>query len=136
MAATSLDDFICVPLPSDLHKALADRFPDSVSTVLENITWDFLERTEGDFLAPSADGIYWGSFFMPNGTLLRIKKSRSLDYEQAEIINEKIIWKEKEIASSSQFARKAKGNTSVNAWITIEVKRPQDRVWKLANEFR
>jgi len=137
MAAATLDDFICVPIPSELYQSLASRFPDGVSSVLESITWDFLERTEDDFIStPAEGGIRWGSISLPNGTQLRVKKSRSNDYGYAEVTGEKIIYLGKVISSPSQFARTVKDNTSVNAWINIEVKRPQDRGWKLADSFR
>ncbi len=136
MAVAILDDFVCIPLPSDLYQSLAGRFPDRVSTVLENITWDYLERTEKDFISTPTGGITWDSLSLPNGTQLRVKKSHSNDYGYCEITNEKIVYLGKVVRSPSQFARKVKNNTSVNAWINVEVKRPQDRDWKIANSFR
>ncbi len=136
MTIAILDDFVCIPLPSDLYQSLAARFPDRVSTVLENITWDYLERTEKDFIPTTSGSITWGSFSLPNGTQLRVKKSHSNDYGYGEITNEKVVYLGKVVGSPSQFARKVKNNTSVNAWINVEVKRPQDRDWKLANSFR
>ena len=136
MATTTLDDFVCVPLPSELYLSLAERSPDRISTILENITWDYLERTEKDFITTPTGGITWGGFSLPNGTQLRVKKSHSNDYGYGEIENEKIKYLGKIINSPSQFACKVKNNTSVNAWINIEIKRPRDRDWKLANSFR
>jgi len=136
MIANKLDDFVCVPLPAELYQSLAKRFPDRISTVLKNITWDFLERTEEDFAGYPEGGIMWGSLKLPNGTLLRVRKSYSNDYGIAEIKNNKIMYLDKEVRSPSQFARKVKNNTSVNAWLNIDIKRPQDRDWKPADDFR
>ena len=136
MTTTTLDDFVCIPLSSELYQALSKRYPDRVSAVLEDITWDFLERTEEDFVAPPSGGITWNRLQLPNGTQLRVKKSYSNDYGYGEIKNDKLMYLDKEVRSPSQFARKVKNNTSVNAWINIDIKRPQDRDWKPANNFR
>ena len=136
MATAILDDFVCIPIPSDLYQSLADRYPDRVTTVLENITWDFLERTEEDFVSPPSGGISWGSVPLPNGTELRVKKSHSNDYGYGEVKNNQIIYQGKAVSSPSRFARKVRNNTSVNAWIYVEIMRPHDRDWKLANTFR
>ena len=136
MTTTTLDDFVCIPLSSELYQSLSERFPDRISTVLEDITWDYLERTEENFVVPLGGGITWGSLKLPNGTQLRTKKSHSNDYGYGEIKNDKLMYLDKEVRSPSQFARKVKNNTSVNAWINIDIKRPQDRDWKPANNFR
>jgi hypothetical protein len=136
MATNTLDDFVCIPLSSELYQTLSKRFPDRISTVLENITWDYLERTEEDFVAPPIGGIIWNRLQLPNGTQLRVKKSHSNDYGYGEIKKDKLMYLDEEVGSPSQFARKVKNNTSVNAWLYIDVKRPQDRDWKPANDFR
>ena len=136
MAIATIDDFVCVPLPTELYLSLAERFPDRISTVLENISWDYLERTEDDFISTPVGGIAWGALTLPNGTQLRVKKSHSNEYGYGEVENEKIMYLGKMVGSPSQFSRKVKKNTSVNAWINIEIKRPIDRDWKLANTFR
>ena len=132
----TLDDFVSIPLSSELYQAFARRYPNAVSRTLENVAWDFLERTEDDFDLSPSGGILWGGLKLPNGTELRVKKSRSSDYGYAEIVSDKIIYAKKDIGSPSRFARKIKDNTSVNAWIHVEIKRPNDREWELADTFR
>lgn len=132
----SLDEFVCVPLSSELYQAFAKRYPNGVSGTLENVAWDFLERTEDDFEAPVSGGYMWNALKLPNGTELRVKKSRSLDYGYAEVIGEKLFHNGEVIDSPSRFARKVRGNTSVNAWIHVEIKRPNDRDWILADTLR
>ncbi len=136
MAAKTLDDFVCVPLSTELYQSLAKRFPDRISTVLEDVIWDFLERTEKDFATPAGGGITWGRLKLPNGTKLRVKKSYSNDYGYSEVETDKLIYLGKEVRSPSQFASMVKNNTSVNAWLYIDIKRPQDRDWKPVSDFR
>lgn len=136
MSSIMLNDVVCVPVSSELYQALAARYPDTIGSLLENISWDYLERTEDDFMVMPKSGYNWSGLSLPSGTHLRVKKSHSNDYGYAEITGEKIIYLGKDVRSPSQFARKVRNNTSVNAWINIEIKRPQDRDWKLANSFR
>ncbi len=63
------------------------------------------------------------------------KKSHSDSYGYAEISGDEILYMGNSIGSPSKFARKVKKNTNVNAWINLELKRPQDRTWKLANSL-
>ena len=135
MVTAALNDFVCIPIPADLYQSLAERYPDRVSTVLENITWDFLERTEEDFQSPAGGGIFWGGLPLPNGTRLRVKKSRSNEYGYGEVENDQIVHQGKPLRSPSQFACEVRNN-NVNAWFHVEIKRPHDRDWKLANTFR
>ncbi len=37
MAVVAIDGFVCVPSAPDLYQTIAGRYPDEVSTVLENI---------------------------------------------------------------------------------------------------
>jgi hypothetical protein len=115
---------------------LAGRYPDRVSSVLENIAWDFLERTEAELASSTSGGFAWGSLILPNGTELRVRKSHSFDYGYAEVKDHKIMYDGEAVRSPSQFASRVRRNTSVNAWDYVEIKRPHDRDWKLANSFR
>ena len=134
MITSNLDSFVCVPLPIKLYEELVKKYPDSVSTLICNLTENFLEDTKDGFIEES--GIYWDALYLPNGTELRVKKSRINDYGVAEIANEKIIYEGITVESISKFASKVRDNTSVNAWVTVEIKRPSDRSWQLANNFR
>ena len=134
MITTNLDGFVCVPLPTDLYNEVLKRYPDRVSTLIRDVTEAFLENTKDDF---SSDlGFYWDSLFLPSYTELRVKESRSNNYGVAKIINEQVIYEGNAMKSVSQFASKVRNNTSVNAWITVEIKRPNDHTWKLADKYR
>lgn len=136
MNIAAFNDFVSIPVPPDLYQAVARRYPDRIGSVFENVVWDFLDRTEGDFIAArdAVGGITWGKVNLPDGTELRVRYKGSYDY--ASIEGDKIMWHGKEISSPSQLARRMCGNTSVNAWISIEVKRPGDAGWTLADHLR
>lgn len=137
MSILSLDDFVAVPLSVDLYAELARRQPQGVSTLLEAIARDFLERTADDFSAmypASKSGVQWDSLFLPDGTEVRTKYYR--DYKTAIIANGTITWEGSVYESMSQLARAMRGDTSNNAWKVLEVKRPTDPGWKLADFLR
>lgn len=132
--ATSLDinSFVCVPLPTKLYIAIINRYPpDTASLLIENVLIDFLDRTEDDF---HPEGFQWMSVFLPNGTQLRTKHLG--EYKVAEIIGDKIIWNGNKYPSISNLNNTMRGNTSNNAWKTIEVKFPNEKKWQLADRLR
>lgn len=131
MAADSL---IAVPLPVDLVAALLKRFPGGISSVLADVAWDFLERTSEDVSEQKEGGIHWESVYLPNGTKVRTKYYGH--YQEASISEGAIHWDGLTHPSMSQLASAMRGNTSNNAWKVLEVKRPNDTQWQLADYLR
>lgn len=136
MSPPSLDDFVCVPIPLDLYAELARRQPRSVATLLSDVAWDFVDRTAADFEARprSKSGFQWDAVFLPDGTEVRTKYFG--DMKVAAIADGEIQWEGKAFQSMSQLARAMRGDTSNNAWKVLEVKRPDDASWKLADFLR
>ncbi len=137
MAVASLDDFVAVPVPADLYQDIAARYPTGVSSLIENVVRDFLDRTAEDFAhrrTNRGNGVRWDSVFLPDKTRLRTKHYG--DYKYAEIKGDKIMFDGKDIPTISQLASRMRGNTSVNAWLHIEVMRPGDREWQKADILR
>ena len=137
MPIASLNDFVAVPLPSDLYQEIAARYPDRVASLIEDVVRDFLDRTADD--SPrrrfnSHNGVRWDNVFLPDKTRLRTKYFS--DYKYAEIKGDKIMFDGKEVSSMSQLASRMRDNTSVNAWLHIEVMRPGDREWLKADFLR
>lgn len=97
---------------------------------------DFLDRTAEDFEArtPIKQGVHWDSVFLPDGTQVRTKYYG--EYQVAEIIDGKIVWKGKPFPSLSQLASAMRGDTSNNAWMVLELKRPIDSSWSPADRLR
>lgn len=130
-----LDSFVAVPIPTALYVELARRFPERVSTVIENVVTDFLERNEEDFLVVSEPaGVYWEALFLPSSTQVRTKYYG--EYKVASIENESVMWDGTEYSSLAQLANAMRGNKQNNAWMVLEIKRPTDKVWMPAQALR
>jgi len=137
MPVASLDDFVAVPLSTDLYQEVAVRYPTGVSSLIENVVRDFLDRTADDFAhrrANRGNGVRWDNVFLPDKTRLRTK--HYAEYKYAEVKGDKILHDGKEVPTISQLASRLRGNTSVNAWLHIEVMRPGDREWQKADILR
>ncbi len=133
-----LDSFVAVPLSHDLYAQLAQRYPAGVSSVLEHVVQDFLDRTEEDFASKRdnarQNGIQWDALFLPHGTQIRTKYFGK--YPIAEIVAGEIRWGGQVYPSMSRLARAMRGDTSNNAWVVLEVKRPSDLNWIRADRLR
>jgi hypothetical protein len=137
MSEISANDFVAIPIPTELYQAIAQRFPDRVSTVIENVTWDFLERTTEDFVTTAksrGDGIFWEALFLPTGTEFRVRHFGQYKYGRLE--GDALNYDGKVYPSISKMANAMRGNTNVNAWKYVEVKRPTDAAWILALRLR
>jgi hypothetical protein len=136
MSALNLNSFVAVPLPIELYAEFARRYPGGVSSVMEQVSWDFLDRTAVDFEAEprGSNGVHWESLFLPEGTEVRTKYFN--EYKVATIQNKEIVWEGETYPSMSQLAKSMRGDTSNNAWKVLEVKRPSDAKWQLADFFR
>ena len=126
MSTNSLDDFVAVPFPTELYMAVAIRHPGSVSTVIEQVVMDYLDRTDEEGLfkqtLATTQGLHWGTVSLPSGTQLRVKHHN--EYKYAEVKGDEIDYDGKSLSSASQMASLMRNNTSVNAWMHVEVRRP------------
>jgi hypothetical protein len=133
-----LDSFVAVPLSHDLYAQLAQRYPAGVSSVIEHVVQDFLDRTEEDFAAnrenARLNGIQWDALFLPHGTQIRTKYFGK--YATAEIVAGEICCDGQVHPSMSRLARAMRGDTSNNAWVVLEIKRPSDPNWIRADRLR
>lgn len=135
MSNTS-DTFVSVPISSALYLELANRYPGRVATLIENQLEDFLERTSDAAIAiiTAKKGVQWESLFLPDGTEIRTQYYGVM--QTAAIRGEEIVWNVKTYRSMSRLAGAMRGNTSNNAWKVLEVKRPTDSAWQLADRLR
>jgi hypothetical protein len=135
MNHTNLDSFVSIPLSIDLFIQFARRYPGGFNSVIEQIAWDFLDRTADDFQGQEErSGIYWDSLFLPDGTLVRTKHYD--EYKEATIAEGKIAWEDENYPSMSKLACAMRGYTSNNAWRVLEIKRPTDSKWQRADLIR
>jgi hypothetical protein len=71
---------------------------------------------------------------LPHGTELRTSHFGS--YKVARIEDGAVVWEGRSFDSMSRLARAMRGNTSNNAWKVLEIKRPADDRWQLADALR
>lgn len=97
---------------------------------IDNASW------KQDDLIPSRRepqrGYRWKTLFLPAGTKLRMRYKGQ--YHYAEIVGDELHADGKP-TSPAEFTLKVT-NTSRNAWRDIEVLRPADKVWRLADTLR
>jgi hypothetical protein len=93
---------------------------------LDNASW------KPEFIDKKRRGYRWKSLFLPDGTKVRMRYRSQYFY--AEIVGDDFIWKGT-ASSPSQFANGVT-STSRNAWKDIEVMRPDDSEWYLADGLR
>lgn len=136
MSTLNLDSFVAVPLSVELYAEFSRRYSGGVSSVIEQIAWDFLGRTAEDFEAATraTNGVHWETLFLPEGTEVRTKYFN--EYKVAAIQGKVIVWEGETYPSMSQLARAMRGDTSNNAWKVLEVKRPSDTKWQSADFLR
>ncbi|TAH11237.1 MAG: hypothetical protein EAZ11_10005 [Curvibacter sp.] len=122
------DAFISIPLPTALVKALLERSPKGVSSLIETVVYDFLDRTGVEASAPAKpEGLYWESLFLPNGTEVRTRYFG--EYKTAQVIGENIVWEGKIYPSFARLTNALRGGTINNAWKELQIKRPSDKAW-------
>jgi len=132
-----MKDTTYVPLKNDLLMKLIDRYKENYPVAIDDVIEDFLERTAGDYekIAGIRDGGYvWDQLELPPGTQLR---TRYFDHWQtATLRNGKFYYKNKPYKSPARVCNAMRGNKSTNAWMMLQIKRPQDLDFRKAEKFR
>lgn len=127
-----MENFVSVPISLELFKEIINR-TNKPSQLIENVVYDYLDRTDEDFKHEKT-GVYWDKLFLPNGTKIRTKYYNEII--EASIVENDIIWNKKKYTSISRLINEMRGNTSNNAWIMSEIKRPNDKFWIVADKLR
>lgn len=126
-----------VPLKNDLLMKLIDRYKENYPVAIDDVIEDFLERTASEHDEPAGfrDGGYvWDQVELPAGTQLR---TRYFDeWQIATLKNGKFYFKNKPYKSPAQVCNAMRGNKSTNAWMMLQIKRPQDIEFKKSEKFR
>ena len=84
-------------------------------------------------------GIFWESLFLPVGTQLRTSHCGNYKYGKIQGTEEHgvaLTYEGKQYVSVAQMARAMRGQTNVNAWRYIEIRRPGDTSWQRALQLR
>jgi len=132
---------ISVPVDTDTFVALVhfleghSSWRDPVEVVgeainywIDNAEWkpEFLDKRE------QINGYRWKALLLPDGTKIRMKYEQ--EYHYAEVVGDAFLWNGKP-SSPSQFAGGVT-NTARNAWRDLEIQRPGERGWNIADDLR
>lgn len=109
--------------PVEIINAAIDYWMDNASWKQEDLLPDVFDQEKG---------CRWKQLFLPHGSLIRMKYKGQFHYAKVE--GDTIKYEDKEV-SPSEFANTVTG-TSRNAWRDLEVKRPKDNDWFLADFLR
>ena len=126
-----------VPLKNDLLMKLIDRYKENYPIAIDDVIEDFLERTAGEYDAQTGfreGGYIWDQLELPSGTQLR---TRYLDeWQLATLKNGKFYFRNKAYKSPAKVCNAMRGDKTTNAWMMLQIKRPQDIEFKKAEKFR
>jgi hypothetical protein len=132
-----MKDTTYVPLKNDLLLKLIDRYKENYPVAIDDVIEDFLERTADDHEAQAGSregGYIWDQVTLPAGTKLR---TRYFDQWQiATLKNGKFYFRNKPYKSPAKLCNAMRGNKTSNAWMMLQIKRPQDIEFRKAEKFR
>jgi len=132
-----MTDSVCVPISNELLNHLVARYPDGFTQLIEDVVQDFLERTSDDWTTLTDErheGYVWDQIFLPAGTELRTKHHG--EWQLAKLEKGKFLYNGKPFSSPAKVCNAMRGDTSNTAWITLEIKRPKEVSFRLADRFR
>jgi hypothetical protein len=133
--STDLNTFVSVPLPTALITTLLKIHPHGLSSLIEDVLNDFLERNKDEFeLDQSASGVYWEAVFLPEKTQIRTKYFG--EFKVATIEDQNIVWDGEVYTSFAQLSNSMRGNKMTSAWRELQIKRPSDTTWLPAQSLR
>ena len=126
-----------VPLKNDLLMKLIDRYKENYPFAIDDVIEEFLERTadQHDEKSRFREGGYvWDQVALPAGTQLR---TRYFDeWHTATLENGKFYFNEQAYKSPAKVCNAMRGNKNNNAWIMLQVKRPNDANFQKAEKLR
>lgn len=127
-----------VPIRNDLLVRLINRGGEHYDGLIEHAVEDFLDRTEEDYgdgqSFLSSGGFSWDQVFLPEESSLRTRYKG--EWRTAKVAKGRFEYAGSTYDSPSKVCNAMRDDTSNNAWITLEVRRPQDVAFRLADRFR
>lgn len=130
-----VNDYVYIPISLEIYRELLTRYPANPHTVVENVVYDFLERTvDGVIQERPKSGFMWERLMLPSRTRIRTKYFGEIF--EAVVDDRRLIWNEDEFESIAKLINTMRGGTSNNAWRVAEIKRPGDHNWIPAMKLR
>jgi hypothetical protein len=103
---------------------------DAIAYWISNASWKQEDLLPEIFTKDK--GYKWKEVFLPHGTSIRMRYKG--EYYYAKVESDNLIFQE-QVVSPNEFADKV-ANCSRNAWRDLEVRRPGDMEWFIANSLR
>lgn len=132
-----MKDTTYVPLKNDLLLRLIERYKEDYPLAIDDVIEAFLERTADEFETEAGirEGVYvWDQLLLPPGTQLR---TRYFDqWQVATLRNGRFYYRNKTYRSPAKLCNAMRGNKNCNAWLMLQIKRPQDAEFRKAEKFR
>lgn len=132
-----MKDTTYVPLKNDLLMKLIERYKEDYPLAIDDVIEQFLERTAGDYETDTgyrAGGYIWDQVVLPAGTRLR---TRYFDQWQVATLQDgRFHYRNQSYKSPAKLCNAMRGNKTCNAWMMLQIKRPQDIEFRKAEKFR
>ncbi len=132
-----MKDTTYVPLKNDLLLRLIERYKEDYPLAIDDVIEAFLERTADEFETEPGirEGSYiWDQLLLPQGTQLR---TRYFDeWQVATLRNGRFHYRNRVYRSPAKLCNAMRGNKNCNAWLMLQIKRPQDAEFRKAEKFR
>ena len=132
-----MKDTTYVPLKNDLLLRLIDRYKENYPVAIDDVIEDFLERTAAEHEATPSfreGGYVWDQVELPPGTQLRTRYQKQ--WHIAELRDGQFYFNDKGYTSPAKVCNAMRGNKTTNAWMMLQIKRPQDIEFRKAEKFR
>ncbi len=134
---------VSIPIPTESFLDLAEflreqgsnRDPvqavdEAIQYWIENASWKKEDLMPEIFA--KEHGYRWKKVFLPHGTRIRMRYKGK--YYYAQVVHDEILYEDQSL-SPGEFANLI-ANSSRNAWRALEIRRPNDGEWYLADELR
>ncbi len=132
-----MKDTTYVPLKNELLLRLIDRYKENYPVAIDDVIEEFLERTAEDHEArpgSGSGGFIWDQLELPEGTELRTRYQDQ--WHTATLRKGKFYFKNRPYKSPAKVCNAMRGNKTTNAWMMLQIKRPQDIEFRKAEKFR
>ena len=126
-----------VPLKNDLLLKLIDRYKENYPVAIDDVIENFLERTadgHDDVVSFREGGYVWDQVDLPSGTRLRTRYYD--EWQVATLEDGKFLFNDKPYKTPAKLCNAMRGNKTTNAWMMLQIKRPQDVDFRKAESFR
>lgn len=141
MKSSSISVPVSTALFLDLTKFLSeissqkdpvDVVEEAISYWMDNASWKGDDMRGFPFEEEEKVGYMWKSIFLPEKTQIEVRHKGKV---YSAIVREQSPYYEGKPTTPAQLVNAVSG-TSLNAWLYVWIKRPEDKAWILADDLR